>query len=318
MKPSGPGRSYRKGIDIFEAARRFGDETEAHDWFVARRWPNGVRCIDCDSDRVATRKPNARRKTPVFHCNECKKDFTVKTGTIMHDSRLPLHKWAMAFYLFSTELKGVSSMKLHRALRITQKSAWHMAHRIRETWEHAGDTERFTGTVEMDETFIGGLERNKHENKKLKLGRGPVGKTPVIGMKDRDTKLVAATPVNRLDHQTLRSFINLHTEPGGTIYTDESSLYNGLHHLTHKAVRHRDKEYVRGDVHTNGVEGFWSMIKRGVYGTYHHVSPEHLHRYVTEFEGRHNARPLDTEDQMTLMAMGAEGKRLRYRDLIDS
>ena len=140
-----------------------------------RRWPNGVRCVECASDRIHTCKPTARRKTPTYHGNDCKKDFTVKTGTIMHDSRLPLSKWALAFYLFSTHLKGVSSMKLHRDLGITQKSAWYMAHRIRETWDDSA--EQFAGPVEADETYIGGKESNKHKSKRLKSGRGTVGKT---------------------------------------------------------------------------------------------------------------------------------------------
>ena len=162
MAQKAPGKSFRKGITLVEAVQQFGDDTAAEAWFVARRWPNGIKCVECDSDRIHTRKPNARRKTSVFHCNDCKKDFTVKTGTIMHDSRLSLGKWALAFFLFSTNLKGVSSMKLHRDLGITQKSAWYLAHRIRETWEDA--TEKFEGPVEADETYVGGKETNKHES----------------------------------------------------------------------------------------------------------------------------------------------------------
>ncbi len=152
MAKNAPGKHYRKGITLIEAVEKFGNDEAAEAWFVERRWPDGIRCVCCDSDRIATRKPSARRKTPVYHCNDCKKDFTVKTNTIMHDSRLPLRKWALAFYLFSTNLKGVSSMKLHRDLGITQKAAWHLSHRIRETWDDAVDT--FAGEVEVDEAYF--------------------------------------------------------------------------------------------------------------------------------------------------------------------
>ena len=149
-KKSGPGKSYRKGISLFDALQQF-DDAKAEAWFVVRRWPNGIRCSYCDGDNISKR--NNGRKTPAYRCNPCKRDFTVKTGTIMHDSKLPLSKWAMAFYLLSTNLKGISNMKLHRDLNITQKSAWHLAHHIRETWDD--QAARFAGPLEADETRIG-------------------------------------------------------------------------------------------------------------------------------------------------------------------
>ena len=312
MAQSAPGQHYRKGITLVEAVQKFGDDAAAEAWFVERRWPNGVRCVECNSDRIHTRKPTARRKTSTYHCNDCNKDFTVKTGTIMHDSRLSLSKWALAFYLFSTHLKGVSSMKLHRDLGITQKSAWYMAHRIRETWDDSA--ERFAGPVEVDETYIGGKERNKHESKKLKSGRGAVGKTAVVGMKDRGTNQVSATPVASTDKGTLQDFVTERTAQDAKVYTDEAAAYKGL--PNHEAVRHSVGEYVRDMAHTNGLESFWALLKRGYHGTYHKMSPKHLPRYVHEFEGRHNVRPLDTLDQMDRMAEGTVGKRLRYSDLI--
>ena len=306
-----PGKHYRKGISLIQALQQFGDDTQAETWFVARRWPNGIRCALCDDSAVTSRK--TARKTPQYHCTACKANFTVKTGTIMHDSKLPLSKWALAFYLYSTNLKGVSSMKLHRDLDITQKAAWHLAHRVRETWND--ETAKMSGPVEVDETYVGGKERNKHNSKKLRAGRGPVGKTAVVGIKDRETNQIASQVVRFTDARTLQGFVRDHTEPEAQVYTDEAAAYRGLPR-PHAVVRHSVSEYVRGMAHTNGMESHWAALKRGYDGVYHHMSPKHLQRYVVEFEGRHNGRPLDTAEQMGKMAEGTNGKRLTYVDLI--
>ena len=308
-----PGKSYREGVTLVDAVNRFGDDGKAEEWFVSLRWPDGVLCVDCGSDNIHVRKPDARRKTSVFHCNTCKHDFTVKTGTVMHDSRLPLGKWALAFYLFSTNLKGVSSMKLHRDLGITQKSAWHMAHRIRTAWD--SNAERFVGPVEVDETFVGGRERNKHGTKKLRAGRGIVGKAVVAGVKDRETNRVSTAVVSGTDTATLHGFATERAAKGANIYTDEHAGYRFL--PNHKVVRHGVGNYVDGMAHTNGIESHWAMLKRGYHGTYHQMSTKHLQRYVKEFEGRHNDRQLDTLEQMAAMVHGIDGKRLPYADLID-
>ena len=311
MKPAGPGKNYRKGISLMEAVREYGDEAKAEQWFIETRWPDGVTCPFCDGRESVMERKN--RKPQPYHCKACRKDFSVKTNTLMHGSKLPLSTWAMAYFIFTTNLKGVSSMKIHRDLGVTQKTAWHLAHRIRETWED--QPVKFEGPVEADESYFGGKEINKHANKKSKSGRGTVGKAPVVGLKDRATGKVKAQAVKSTDRITVQSFVLDNTDVQATVYSDDAVQYRGIPRK-HESVAHSVKEYVREKASTNGIESHWAMMKRGYEGVYHHWSEKHLDRYVTEFEGRHNSRPLDTSEQMSKMVTGSVGKRLKYQDLI--
>ena len=310
MANNAPGKHFRKGLSLIELTRKFPDDQAATEWVERIRWPDGPRCPHCTSDSVQC---NAAHKTMTHRCRTCRKWFSVRTGTCMQSSKLGLQTWVFAVYLMNTELKSRSSMKLHRDLEITQKSAWHLAHRIREAWDREGGL--FSGETEADESHWGGKEGNKHAVKKLRAGRGTVGKTPVAGLKNRDTGQIKAKVVPDITAKTLQGFVAENTEQGSTVYTDEATAYVGLKNRTHESVKHSAGEYVRKQAHTNGIESFWAMLRRGHNGTFHHFSEKHLQRYVTEFAGRHNSRNSDTIDMMAATVSGMIGKRLRYEDL---
>ena len=313
MAHKAPGKHYRQGLSDKDFWQMFPDEDTAEAWFIAHRWPNGVRCIKCGSDNVQT---GAKRKRAGFRCREkdCGKQFSTKTESFMHSSPLEYRDWLYAIYQVATNLKGVSSMKLRRNINVSQKSAWFIAHRIRKALA-SGSGNLFGSTVEVDETYIGGKRKNMSNAKRKELeGRGAVGKVAVVGVKDRDTNQVSAQVVPDTSRETLEGFVKRNVIPGTTIYTDEAKAYEKL--ANHKAVKHSVRAYVKGRVHTNGIESFWAMLKRAHMGTFHRLSPKHLHRYTDEFVGRHNMRNMDTLEQMALITSRMGESKLRYKDLI--
>jgi len=301
----------RSTISTFKLFELFPDEPSARAYLESRLWPDGVRCPECKGvERITTRKDG------YYRCNPCKLDFTVRTGTIFERSHVPLNKWLYAMYLLVTARKGISSMQLAKQIGITQKSAWFVLHRLREAC--GKDLDKLRGQVEVDETFVGGLESNKHEKDKKKLGRGAIGKIAVLGMRERGGR-TKAMPIQNVSIEEIQSAIHANVEVGSTLFTDEHAAYNDLDGLFFKQerVNHSANEYVRGMASTNSIESVWAVLKRGLTGVYHKVSKKHLHRYVDEFAFRLNDGKVarHTLARLNSFVDAVAGKRLTYAEL---
>jgi transposase-like protein len=292
-----------------EAILYFSNPDTCLDFTVKLRWPNGVTCPFCECkfhSFLATRR--------IWKCKACKKQFSVKHGTIFADSPLGLDKWLAAIWLIANAKNGISSWELHRALGITQKSAWFVLHRIRLAMQ-TGTFEKLSGQVEVDETFIGGKARNMHKNKRKAKGRGAVGKTAVMGLLERKGT-VRAKVIKNTTKRTLHSEVKGNVESGAEVFTDAFPSYNGLEsEFNHQVIDHAEK-YVDGHIHTNGIENFWSLLKRTIKGTYVSVEPFHLFRYLDEQSFRFNNRQSNDAERFTETLSNIAGRRLTYQNLI--
>ena len=296
---------------LAEYMEYFKDEKTCRDFLAATRWRNGEFCPYCNHGQIYKFSDGKR-----YRCADCKRDFTVRNGTAFGDSKLPLRKWFIAIYLLGTSRKGISSYALAREIGVTQKTAWFMAHRIRAAKSQDGGM--LSGTVEADETFIGGKSKNMHARRRRLVitGTGGTNKIPVLGARERGGE-VRVQAVKSTDAPTLHKFVTARVTPQSTLYTDEWRGYNGLSRLYERGiVRHGVKEYVVGDCHTNSIESFWAVLKRGYHGVYYWMSRKHLNRYLDEFAFRFNRRTKQVSEVVGDILNGMSRMRnLTFREL---
>lgn len=294
-----------------EAILHYADPINCLEYLVWKRWPNGVTCPTCGSGRVSFMPKHQRWQCSTHHP---RRQFSIKTGTIFEDSPLGLDKWLPAMWLITNAKNGISSYEIHRGLGVSQKTAWFMLHRLRLA--HQGKSgNKFSGQIEADETFIGGKARNMHANKRaVKItGTGGKDKTAVMGILERGGRVVTKVVPNR-KKKALQAAVREHVLAGSAIFTDSLKSYQGLDEFQHEVIDHA-VAYVNGDCHTNGLENFWSLLKRTLSGTYVSVEPFHLFRYLDEQSFRFNERRLNDAERFDLAVSQIFGKRIMYKEL---
>jgi transposase-like protein len=301
--------SKKLPTSLLEAIRYFSDEDVCVEYVAKLRWPDGPVCPRCESTEysyLTTRR--------LWKCKACKKQYSVKVGTVFEDSPIPLDKWLCSIWLIANSKNGVSSYELHRAIGITQKSAWFVLQRLRLAMQ-TGTFEKMDGPVEVDETYVGGKAKYMHAWDRKRRG-GVANKVMVIGTLERGGRVQAQVlPTASVDAFT--KHIEDTTETGAKVYTDGHPSYRYLHSFDHETVDHRSAQYVDGDAHTNGIENFWSLVKRSLHGTYISVGPEHVQRYLDERMFTFNERDRSDLSRFALAVSMITGKRLTYAELIN-
>ena len=308
-------------LNLSQLAKYFSDEDAARELLEQMRWgKSGAVCPHCGGMEPYKLTPKVTSKKPgrkgLYKCKQCRKQFTVTVKTVFEDSRIPISKWLMALHLLASSKKGISAHQLHRNLGISYKAAWFMAHRLRYAMSE-GPLEMMVGTIEADETYVGGRrKRVKGETHKEAQAKKFDNKVPVVALVNRDTGKVRATVMPRVTRENLHEYIGSNVNmKQSRLYTDEAPHYEhtGRRFFSHEQVKHSEGEYARGTMHTNTVEGFFGILKRGITGVYHHVGKGHLNKYVDEFSFRYNSRNTTDGRRAEMIAQGAAGKRLTYK-----
>jgi transposase-like protein len=297
--------------NLIDVQKHFSDEKVCREHLAQLRWNGEITCPFCNSKKVYKTNAGYKCANP-----KCYKKFTVLVGTFFENTKIKLSKWFVAIYIATSHKKGISSLQLSKDINVTQKTAWFMLHRIREMLK-ANSSKMLSGTIEIDETYIGGKNENKHIDKKVKKSRGRASddKKPVFGLLQRDGAVISK-PVDDVTKKTLQTIINKSVRRGSTIITDEWSSYKGLNkRYNHRFIFHKLGEHAVGDVYTNTIEGFWSLLKRGIVGIYHSVSDKHLEKYCDEFNFRYNTKDMNEQNRFDRSISQCTG-RLKYNELI--